>query len=84
MDYTGTPGGEDAVLSLGVFADAFYRIDVFSPDEEDVCVHGAPEFLPDEATADILVHVRRGLPSSQVAERLLAIAIRAEEGLGEG
>ncbi len=81
MHSTVTPGGEDTVLSLGDFANEFCRIDGFGPDEGDVCVHGAPEFLPDEATADILVHVRRGLSSSQIVDRLLAIAIRAEEGL---
>jgi len=68
-------------FSLETFAEEFYRVDGFGPTEADICVHGTPDFLPDEPTADILVHIRHGLSKSQIVDCLLEIAIRAEDGL---
>jgi hypothetical protein len=54
---------------------------VFGPDDEDVCVYGASDSLPDEPNTDIIIHIRRGLPQSEIVDGLLAATIRSEEGL---
>ncbi len=83
LNYNGSPGGEDLFFSPGTFINEFYRIDGFGPDQEDVCVYNAPDFLPGNESSDVVVFVRRGLPTSQITDGLLAIALRADEGLEE-
>lgn len=72
---------EDIFFSSRPSINPFYRVDLFGDTEEDVCVHGTPADLPDEPSGDVLVYIRRGTPISEIVDGLLAIGIRAEEGL---
>ena len=72
--------GEGCYFSLGRFANHFYRIEVLGPDEEDVCVRGSSDTLTDHPNADVIIHVRHGLPRPEVVDRLFAATLRWEEG----
>jgi hypothetical protein len=79
MEYNSYSGGEDPFFSPEAFVTRFYQVEVFGPDDEDVCVHDAPGFLPDEPSADVLAYWRHGLPQTQIVERFKALLKRAEE-----
>jgi hypothetical protein len=82
LDSSGSPYGEDPFFSLETIINQFYRVDIFGPTEEDVCVHGAPAFLPDELNADIAtIFIRRDTPAQDIVAALQAATNRAEEGL---
>jgi hypothetical protein len=80
VQYNAYPGREDPFFSPEAFVTRFYLVEVFGPDDEDVCVHDAPGFLPDEPSADVLAYWRHGLPNTQIVEHFKALVKRAEEG----
>ena len=79
MDYNVYGDGDYPSYSLGELFRQFRQMDVFGSSEEEVCLHSAPGFLPDDSSADVRVYVRYGTPKAQIVSCLRAATKRAAE-----